>query len=70
MYKQIQDPSTSLVVSNKILRTTDNAWIPFAPANTDYQQFKKDLDNGIQLQDANGNVMTQAQVTTFMETLP
>jgi hypothetical protein len=68
MYKLFKDQLTGNI--GTVMRFLDNAWIPFAPANTDYQQFKKDLANGIQLQDANGNVMTQAQVTTFMETLP
>jgi hypothetical protein len=34
-----------------------NAFIPFDPANTDYQTFKKDLANGAELQDAEGNVI-------------
>jgi hypothetical protein len=69
MYKQLKDP-LGFLITNAILRIIDNAFIPFATANTDYIQFKKDLANGIQLQDANGNVMTQAQVTAFLETLP
>jgi hypothetical protein len=31
--------------------------IPFDPANTDYQTFKKDLADGAELQDAEGNVI-------------
>jgi hypothetical protein len=31
--------------------------MPFDPANTDYQTFKKDLADGAQLQDADGNVI-------------
>jgi hypothetical protein len=31
--------------------------IPFDPANTDYANFKKDLADGAQLQDADGNVI-------------
>ena len=31
--------------------------IPFAPANTDYANFKKDLAEGAELQDAEGNVI-------------
>jgi hypothetical protein len=34
-----------------------NISIPFAPDNTDYQTFKKDLDDGAELQDAEGNVI-------------
>jgi hypothetical protein len=42
----------------------------FSPDNTDYQQFKIDLKNGVQLSDANNNVMTSDQVTSFLATLP
>jgi len=44
--------------------------IPFAPDNTDYQQFKKDIQNGVVLNDAEGNPITGSALTTFMETLP
>ena len=44
-------------LANQVIRTSDNAFIPFDPANTDYQTFKKDLANGAQLQDADGNVI-------------
>jgi hypothetical protein len=42
---------------NCIIRTTDGACIPFDPANTDYANFKKDLADGAELQDAEGNVI-------------
>jgi hypothetical protein len=41
----------SITVVNK------NISIPFAPDNTDYANFKKDLANGAELQDAEGNVI-------------
>lgn len=44
--------------------------IPFAPANSDYQTFKRDLANGVELQDPEGNVMTQEQVDDFLKTIP
>ena len=44
--------------------------IPFALDNTDYQQFKKDVLAGAELQDADGNVMTQEQANAFIATLP
>jgi len=44
--------------------------IPFAPDNTDYQQFVRDIKNGVELKDAEGNQMTPEQITTFLETLP
>ena len=49
----------------------DDGWnIPFAPSNTDYVQFKLDITNGTELQDADGQVMTAEQVQAFLETLP
>ena len=41
----------------------------FDADNSNYIQFKKDITNGIQLQDAEGNVMTSDQVTAFLGTL-
>jgi hypothetical protein len=40
--------------------------IPFDPANTDYQTFKKEVLAGAELQDADGNVMTQEQADQFV----
>ena len=68
MYQQLKDD-----ISQKIFcvrRSSDNAFIPFDPANTDYQQFKTDLYNGIELQDPDGNTMTPEQVQEFLSTLP
>jgi hypothetical protein len=56
MYKQIKT-FAGTIVDSMILRIADNAFIPFDPANTDYQTFKKDLANGAELQDAEGNVI-------------
>ena len=42
----------------------------FDPANTDYQTFKKDLANGVELQDAEGNTMTTEQINEFIKELP
>ena len=40
MYKQCKDPNGS--ISNHVVqRLSDTAFIPFDPANTDYQQFLK-----------------------------
>ena len=44
MYKQYKDVEGNLV--NIILRIEDNAFIPFDPANTDYQAYLKWLDEG------------------------
>jgi hypothetical protein len=53
-----------------VQRISDWASIPFDPANTDYQTFKRDLAEGVELQDADGNVMTQEQVDEFLRTIP
>ena len=44
--------------------------IPFDPANTDYQTFKKEVLAGAELLDADGNVMTQEQANEFIKELP
>ena len=55
---------------NTVIMITENLFIPFDPANTDYQRFKLDIEEGKELQDADGNVMTPEQVQEFLETLP
>ena len=40
------------------------------PDNTDYQQFKSDIANGAELQDADGNGMSAQVITEFVATLP
>jgi hypothetical protein len=40
-----------------IIRLSDGAAVPMIEANTDYANFKKDLANGVELQDAAGNVI-------------
>jgi hypothetical protein len=39
MYKQLFNIVENTTSSSVILRTTDNATIPFDPANTDYQAY-------------------------------
>ena len=68
MYKQNPDHHL-LGKAQSISRLADGASIPFDPANTDYQQFKKDLSEGASLKDAEGNDMTAEQITAFLETL-
>ncbi len=45
MYKKIIDPLTN-VEGQTILRLSDNAFIPFDPANTDYQKYLEWLAEG------------------------
>jgi hypothetical protein len=56
--------------TKSVLRLSDGACIPFAPDNTDYQTFKREVLAGAELQDADGNVMTQAEADAFIATLP
>ncbi len=44
MYKLIKSPFTNENVA--VLRTNDNASIPFDPANTDYQEYLKWVAEG------------------------
>ena len=69
MYKQYKDVNGK-VITNAIIRGSDGATIPFDPANTDYANFKKEVLAGAELQDADGNVMTQAEADVFIATLP
>jgi len=68
MYRLINDSIEHIIKS--VIRLTDNACIPFDPANTDYQQFKIQVADGVPLEDPDGKVMTQDEVNTFLETLP
>jgi hypothetical protein len=45
MYK-LTNPISPSTVSNVVIRTTDNACIPFDPANTDYQEYVKWVAEG------------------------
>jgi len=68
MYKMCPNPLNNTILW--VLRESDKLNIPFAPDNTDYQQFKIDLANGAQLSDANNNIMTANQISAFISTLP
>lgn len=48
MYKLLPQQKTpnGLVDANAILRIADNAYIPFDPANTDYQAYLKWVAEG------------------------
>jgi hypothetical protein len=60
-----------LSFNNKsVIRTADNACIPFDPANTDYANFKKEVLAGAELQDAEGATMSAAEAKEYIATLP
>jgi len=67
MYKLIKGFQNSIgLIKNK----EDGSFmaIPTDPANTDYANFKKEVLAGAELQDADGNVMTDA--SAYIATLP
>ena len=69
MYKQYIGADGTL--AKAIIRLSDNACIPFDPANTDYAQFKKAIsEETAQLQDAEGNLMTTQAAKDLIKELP
>ena len=68
MYKLTHNPyGASLAVQ----RLSDNAFIPFDPANVDYQQFKQAInEDTAQLETADGVLMTQDEAKAFVKELP
>jgi hypothetical protein len=68
MYKLIKP---SIAFDIQILQRLSNmASIPFDPANTDYQNFKKEVLAGAELQDTDGNTMTASESQEYVATLP
>ena len=56
---------------NVVRRLEDGACIPFDPANTDYQNFKTQInDESAQLEDADGNLMSPEAAKAYVATLP
>ena len=54
-----------------IWRLADNASIPLDPDNTDYANFKYQINHDeAQLQDAEGVLMTPEQAKAYVATLP
>ena len=69
MYKLFNLPNGN--PANAVIDLSDNACIPFAPDNTDYQNFKKQINaDEAQLEDADGNLMSPEQAKAYVATLP
>ena len=61
----------NIIGGQDVQRLSDNAFIPFDPANTDYQTFKAQINaDEAQLEDADGNLMTAEDAKAFVATLP
>ena len=67
-YKLVKELNSEI---KSVQRLSDNNFIPFAPANTDYQTFKAQINaDEAQLEDADGNLMTAEEAKAFVATLP
>ena len=68
MYKLIKNIDGT---SCSVFRVKDNTSIPFVESNTDYANFKKEINaETVELQDAEGNTMTAAEAKAYVATLP
>jgi hypothetical protein len=71
MYKMLTQHEITGEPIPAIKRLSDNAFIQFDPANTDYAEFKKAVTAGkAELQDADGNTMSSEAAQTFVRGLP
>lgn len=72
MYKQIINKFETEVRNDAIIRMSDNAFIPFDPANTDAQQFAKWLQDGNRPEPAEegGSVTDEWIAETINKLLP
>ena len=67
MYKLIQNlPGLN---QNVVQRLADNTFIPFDPANTDYQQFLQHLAQGLPVEAVDGTAMTESEIAALYQTL-
>lgn len=70
MYKKLPSNPDFNESTPYVQRISDTAFIPFDPANADYQRFKQDIANSVELQDENGNTLTPDEAKAFVATLP
>jgi hypothetical protein len=68
MYQLVKNLITNS--TEMVKRLEDNLYIPFAPDNTDYIVFKRDVSNSVDINDANGIPLTNQQKRDLYATLP
>lgn len=69
MYRLIRNGYSQQV--DTVFDSVDNLFIPFDPANTQYQTFKTEInDETAQLEDADGVLMTPDEAKAYVATLP
>ena len=57
--------------SESVINLDNNTCIPFDTANTDYENFKAQInDETAQLEDADGVLMTPTEAKAYVATLP
>jgi hypothetical protein len=70
MYK-LTKPAVDGELPSSILTNDGLTAIPVNPANTDYANFKKEINaDEAQLEDADGDLMTAEQAKEYVATLP
>jgi hypothetical protein len=70
MYKQCKNFETN-EPHNYVKDLSNQSFIPFDPANSDFANFKKEINaETVELQDAEGNTMTAAEAKAYVATLP
>lgn len=70
MYK-LSQPFMSGYPSSSVMDLDNNTCIPFVPDNTDYQNFKAQInDESAQLEDADGVLMSPEAAKAYVATLP
>jgi len=71
MYKQIPNNPITGQNAQCIFNIKYNSFIPFDPANTDYANFKREIEAGTaELQDAEGQSMSAIDAKAYVATLP
>jgi hypothetical protein len=71
MYTLIKNELTGQITSVRIVNGDNVTSIPFDPTNTDYQNFKAQINaDEAQLEDADGNVMSAEEAKAYVATLP
>ena len=69
MYKLLPDTTTGMCMCVHYL--IEHSFIPFDPANTDYQTFKSQINaDEAQLEDADGVLMSPDAAVAFISNLP
>lgn len=71
IYQQLKNSINGQIIDNQIYCVTTASFIPFDPANTDYVNFKYQINHDeAQLEDADGNLMTPEEAKAYVATLP